>query len=31
MGEDVPELEEAIEEMDDEALDDLGMDYSDLT
>jgi hypothetical protein len=31
MGEDVPELEEAIEELDDEALDDLGMDYSELT
>ncbi len=31
MDEDIPELEEAIEEMDDEALDDLGMDYSEIT
>lgn len=31
MGEDVPELEEAIEELDDEDLDAIGMDYSDIT
>jgi len=31
LDEDVPELEEAIDEMDDESLDDLGMDYSDIT
>jgi hypothetical protein len=31
MGEDVPELEEAIEELDDEELDAIGMDYSDIT
>jgi hypothetical protein len=31
MGEDVPELEAAIADLDDEALEDLGMDYSELT
>ena len=31
MGEDVPELEAAIEDLDDEALDDLGMDYSEIS